>query len=514
MEQIGNFRRIWASKGWLLLFAVVVAVVVYFFSSAKTDQYESKALGQIVSTSQASGEILNDEQLLSLSNIYGELAQTNTVVEKARKSPELKGLNEEFTDSVVVEPQARVGLLGFAATTDNPELSATFANAYADAFSEYLDELQISQRENALDPIQQRIDEISRELDQLSAGSPNATGLQLEMQALQDRAATETASPGDTMRVIERAVPANSPVSPRPKRDAILAFIAALILGAGAIYLRDVFFDRYRSSEEATRDLGLPLLGEIPKARGGTPIEPFRNLRTAVVLSLERSGRAETNGAGDDGRGRCILVTGADSGCGKSYIAANLSRTLASEGRQVTAVDADMRRPTMHTIFDLPLSPGLSDLLVSDGQASKLNQTTVGVKLPPSSTGSGGELRVMPAGPHEGDSVEALSSERMGAIVDQLEASNDLLVLDSPPTLVVVDPVVLARYADGLVFVVDTRRTRRRDARRSIEALRAIEAPILGLVFNRSEVRKSTYDDYRPRVSLPRAGTRKKETST
>ena len=508
MERIGYFRRIWASKGWLALFAASAAIVAYLYSSAETDRYESKALGQIVSTSQASGEILNDEQLLSLSNIYGELARTTTVVEMARKSPDVKEHAAEFDESVSVEPQSRVGLLGFAANTEDPALSAAFANAYAEAFSTYLAELQVSQRADSLEPIEERIEAINRELGELGSGDPKATGLQLELQALQERAANETASPGDTMRVVERAIPAGTPVSPRPKRDAVLALIGALVLGAGAIYLRDIFFDRYRSSEEATRDLGLPLLGEIPKARGGAPIEAFRNLRTAVALSLDRSGRARSNGAGVS-HGRSLLVTGAESGCGKSYIAANLARTLASEDRRVTAIDADLRRPTLHEIFRLPLSPGLSDLLVEGGRSPGIDEVSVKVKLPPSAGATSGELQVIPAGPHADDSVEALSSERMRTIVEQLEDENDLLVLDSPPTLVVVDPVVLARYADGLVFVIDTRRTRRREARRAVEALRAIEAPLLGLVFNRSEVRQTRYEAYRPRVKLPGAGSRR-----
>ena len=79
---------------------------------------------------------------------------------------------------------------------------------------------------------------------------------------------------------------------------------------------------------------------------------------------------------------------------------------------------------------------------------------------------------VLPAGAHAEDAVESLSSERMKSVVQHLRSDNDVVVFDTPPTLVVVDPVVLARYADGVVFVVDSRRTSRRDARRAVEALR------------------------------------------
>ena len=502
MELTGHLRLIWASKRWLAFFAIVVAVVVYAISSSKTDEYESNALGQIVSTSQASGEILNEEQLLSLSNLYDELAKTRTVLQIARDDPAVKGRESAFDSSISVEPEARTGVLSFIATTGDPTEAAEFANAYADAFARYLGELSVSQRKSTLQPIQQRIDEIEGELAE-TGSTANAAGLQVELQALQDQIATESASPGDTLRVVERAAPANEPSSPRPLRDAVLAFIGALVLGAAAIYLRDLLFDRYKSAQEAARDLDLPLLGEIPKGRAAPALESFRSLRTAVVFALERSTGVEGNGSAASGGG--ILITGAESGCGKSYVASNISRALSTEGRRVAVVDGDLRRPTLHQIFSTRLSPGLSDLLVEE-QAPDVAEVGVAVDLPPSSSGASGELQLMPAGAHAEDAVESLSSSKMKAIVQYLRADSDMVVFDSPPTLVVVDPVVLARYADGVVFVVDSRHTRRRDARRAIEALRATGAPLLGFVFNRSTARQTRYDAYRPRELRKPAG--------
>ena len=503
MELTGYLRLIWASKRWLALFAVIAAVIVYALSSSRTDQYESNALGQIVSGSQASGEILTEEQLLSLSNVYDELAQTRTVLDVAHEDAAIEGREEAFDSSVEVEPESRIGLLNFSATSEDPGDAAVFANAYATAFASYLSGLQIDQLKESLGPIQERIDEINAELAEIAPEDPNAAGLQVELQALQDQIATETSNPGDSMRIVERAVAAGSPVSPRPLRDAVLALLAALVLGASAVYLRDIFFDRYRSAQEVARDLGLQLLGEIPKGKGAPALESFRSLRTAVVFALERSAGIESNGTGSGSTGNhagTVLITGAESGCGKSYVSANISRVLATEGRRVTAVDGDLRRPTLHEIFGTPLSPGVGDLLV-DGRGPEIADVATPVSLPASSAGPGGELQLMPAGAHAGDSVESLSSSRMKAIVQYLRSDNDMVVFDSPPTLVVVDPIVLARYADGVVFVVDSRHTRRRDARRAIEALRATGAPLLGFAFNRSNAKQTRYDAYRPSES-------------
>lgn len=511
MERTGYFRLIWASKGWLGLFAVAAAIVVFAISSLEADQYESKALGQIVSTSQAEGEILTEEQLLSLSSLYQALAKTSTVLDLAHEDPAVKGNEAEFNSSVSVQPEARVGVLGFVATTEDPEQAADFANAYAKAFAEYLGQIQVSQRKQSLQPLQERINEVNAELQETPAGDPQLAGLQVELQALQDQVAAASANPGDTMRVIEPAVAHDNPVSPTPKRDALLALIGALVLGIGSIYLRDLFFDRYRSAEEVARDLNLPLLGEIPKGRGNPALESFRTLRTAMMLALEQTIRAEGNGSGRGAQdGVALLITGAESGCGKSYVAANLSRTLASEGRRVIAVDADLRRPTLHERFKVPLSPGLSDTLVGD-RAPVVAEMTVNVNSAVRGSDELGEMRVLPAGAHAESAVERLSSEKMQDVAEQLRAENDATVFDSPPTLVVVDPVVLARYADGVLFVIDSRRTRRRDARRAVEALRGMGAPLLGFAFNRSQSRQTRYDSYRPR-QLRRQEWRPKET--
>ncbi|MGE0066637.1 MAG: hypothetical protein AB7T48_04710 [Solirubrobacterales bacterium] len=490
---------------------MVAAVAVFAFSSMQEDEYESEALGQIVSTSQAEGEILTEEELISLSNLYHELAQTSTVLDLAHEEPDVKGREAEFDAAVSVQPEARVGVLGFVAVTGNPDDAATFANAYADAFSTYLAELQVEDRRQSLQPVIEQIDRINNELEQIPSGDPEGAGLEIERQALQERIATEAANPGDSMRVIEPAIPHSEPVSPNPKRDALLALIGALVLGAAVIYLRDLLFDRYRSADEAARDLRLPLLGEIPKDTGGSSLESFRTLRTGMMLSLEQVVRDRDNGSSRQIGGVSLLITGGESGCGKSYVASNVVRTLATEGREVVAVDADLRRPTLNEKFNVPLSPGLSDLLLREEPAAAADITVRVAVQGPGGGAADGQLRVLPAGRHGEAAIERLSSERMRNLTAELREENEVIVFDSPPTGVVVDPVVLARYADAVLFVIDSRRSRRRDARRAVETLRAIGAPIIGFTFNRSDTRPSRYDSYRPR-ELRRQPWQPKET--
>jgi non-specific protein-tyrosine kinase len=507
LDQNGYFRLIWASKIWLVLFAVVAAGVVYAISSQQPNEYESKALGQIISTRQAEGEILSEEQLLSLSNVYNSLANTSSVLDRAHEEPAVQGHAAEFDRAVSVSPEGRVGNLAFSATTEDPELSAEWANAYAKAFASYLSETQVEERKNSLSPIQAQIDEINEELEAIPAGDPRGAGLEVERQALQERVATEAANQGDTLRIVEPAVPHDGAVSPKPLRNGLLTLVAALVLGVIAIYLRDLFFDRYRSAAEAGRDLDLPLLGEIPKGRRNPALEEFRTLRTATIMTLEQRMNLRDGG---EGMAPTILVTGPESGCGKSYVSANLARILATERRNVVAVDADLRRPSLSQTFGTKNAPGLSDLLLHEnaGPAMKL---ALPIPLTEAGASLDGSLHLIPAGNNSEAAVEQLSSDTMREATDELRREADAIVFDSPPTGVVVDPVVLARYADGVLFVVDLRRTRRRDARRAVEALRAIGAPLIGFVFNRSESRRTRYDSYRPREPR-RAAWQQKDT--
>jgi capsular exopolysaccharide synthesis family protein len=213
------------------------------------------------------------------------------------------------------------------------------------------------------------------------------------------------------------------------------------------------------------------------------------------MFSIVPSTKTNVDGSTQDSAS--LLVTGAESGSGKSYITSNLVRTLAAEGRHVATIDGDLRRPTLHEVFGVQLAPGLGELLLSE-QASPASQ--VAVSIPEAAAGSPGSLRLLPAGKHDEAAVEWLSSSRMERTVAEMQAGADVVVFDSPPTLIVVDPVVLARYVDGVLFVVDSRKTRRRDARRAIEALRATGAPLLGIVFNRASTKQSGYY-YSPEAS-------------
>ena len=273
----------------------------------------------------------------------------------------------------------------------------------------------------------------------------------------------------------------------------MLAFIGALLLGVSVIYLRDILFDRYRSRDEVARDLGIPLFGEIPKGRDAPTLESFRSLRAAVSMALEHTGSGINGPSKAPEGGRSVLITGAESGCGKSYVAA-ISPGLAAEGRRVVAIDADLRRPTLHD--HLRRAPLTGSATCCSTRAPRMSPAS------PELTAT--SVTPRPANCAWSQPAPTLKRRSSGSPPSGWRPSVDLLppkrrrLRQSRRRLRSSTPSSCSRYADGVLFVVDSRKTKRRDARRSIEALRAMGVPLLGFVYNRSETRKSRYDAYRP----------------
>jgi capsular exopolysaccharide synthesis family protein len=180
---------------------------------------------------------------------------------------------------------------------------------------------------------------------------------------------------------------------------------------------------------------------------------------------------------------RTLLVTSAVPDEGKTVTAANLAVVFAQAGRRVLLVDADLRKPSVHTIFALPNAHGLTSMLRSD---------TVAVDAITHASEQA-NLRVLTSGPLPPNPAELLGSHRMQAVLETLQQSADLIVFDSPPLQAVTDAAVLSSFTDGAILVVDARSSRRRSVRQAKETLDRAGARILGIVLNRVD-RKSTFE--------------------
>jgi succinoglycan biosynthesis transport protein ExoP len=283
------------------------------------------------------------------------------------------------------------------------------------------------------------------------------------------------------IRVVDSAEVPTSPMLPRRQRDLMMAAISGSILALGLVFLFEYLDNRIKSPQELRTHLGVPFLGMLPAIdtsgptllHNGVPpafAEAIRAVRTNVLFS-----------SADEGV-RMIVVTSAGPGEGKSMFSSNLSVSLAQAGQRVLHIDADMRRPRVHEIFEVAQEPGLSNLLVSDCKPSEaVRKTNVQ------------NLCIMPAGMIPPNPAELLGSKRCAEYFATLSEHFDWIIVDSPPVLAVADASVLANSATGVVFVVGADQTSRHAAKAAVEQLRAVQAHVIGAVLNRADVERNPY---------------------
>ncbi|HEV2669137.1 MAG TPA: polysaccharide biosynthesis tyrosine autokinase, partial [Blastocatellia bacterium] len=215
--------------------------------------------------------------------------------------------------------------------------------------------------------------------------------------------------------------------------------------------------------------------GDNPAALGppSSVIESYRMLRTSILLS--------NAGAPP----KTILITSSQPGEGKTTTAVNTSILLAQLGASVLLIDADLRRPAVHTAFNIPHNRGISNYLSGH---TPLDDLIVKLPVP--------NLSVLPCGPIPPNPAELISSDRMKELLRALSQQFDHILIDSPPMVSVTDPVILSTMVDGLILVVQAGRSTRELARRARRELARVGARVFGVVLNNVNVRREGYDDY------------------
>ena len=369
MDSNQQLRTLWSSRYVIVAFALLAAIAAYLASSSFQKRYDAAALAQIIPAQQSQGFGLSTDQLLQTTNFYAELARTTSVVNAAKREG---NFSDSLDGKVDVAPQPDLLVLKFTGRSEDPKTAAAYANAYAQAFTREVGDLQEVERRRTLAAPQRRAIEIRDRLGKIPADSPEATALETELTALQGRLADLAITPTDSVRVIQPAIVPTAAAFPNPARNAVLAFLIAFVLACGAVLLRHTFADRYVSAEEAAVDLGLPVMAELPRAAAtdSKALEAFRKLRAQVEFSLasdvgdhQQAGTANRRVRRAKDQRNVLLVTSPEPASGKTYVSSNLSRALAADGRSVVTVDGDLRRPTLHNAFAMVQEPGLGEVL-------------------------------------------------------------------------------------------------------------------------------------------------------
>jgi succinoglycan biosynthesis transport protein ExoP len=278
-----------------------------------------------------------------------------------------------------------------------------------------------------------------------------------------------------------------APVRPQPLNSALLAGVVGLMLAAGIVFLIEYLDDTLKVPEDVDRVLGIPLIGYIAemdkKANGEETVYVSSQPRSPVSEAF-RSLRTNLEFSAVDKPLRIILVTGAEAGDGKTTIAANLAAIFAQEGKRVMLLDCDLRRPRIHKFLGIPNRVGIADLFRDNIALDVVTQQWAN-----SSTTS---ISVITSGSLPPNPTELLGSKKMDRILAEVAKSVDVVVIDSPPSMVA-DAQVLAAKVDGVLLVIRPGKTHIDAARATREQLERAGARVVGAVFNRIPRQRGYY---------------------
>jgi succinoglycan biosynthesis transport protein ExoP len=305
----------------------------------------------------------------------------------------------------------------------------------------------------------------------------------------------------NNIRIVDYAIAQRKPVAPRRTMVVGLSFLLALCLGVALAFVIEYLDDSLRSIEEVENFLHLPAVAMIPQVAAAKPkrllalnssakaltavngnasnevlltdvdkrspmAEAYRHLRTSILLST--AGRPP----------KTLLITSSLPAEGKTTTAVNTAISLAQTGASVLIIDADMRRPRIHSIFDLRHDQGLSSLLSREASEAEIMSAVQ------KDTRSG--LFVLTAGPVPPNPAELVGSGQMVSLMAAVSKNFTHVIVDSPPIAAFTDGVLIGAMVDGVLLVIHTGRTSRKVVARARKLLRDVGARIIGVVLNKT----------------------------
>lgn len=298
-------------------------------------------------------------------------------------------------------------------------------------------------------------------------------------------------------RVLSPALPPQSPSWPRASLILLGSIALGGLFGLLVIYFLEMADRSMRSGDEIRGELGLPCLALVPEmrrrlGRGATPEDYVVKKPLSAVAEAMRSVRAGL-WMGSSAP-KCVVVTAARPGEGKTTTAISLARVAAMGGERVIVVDCDLRQPSFARVFGRDDGPGLVDVLQGHAQLSAVKKRD---RLT--------QLDYVMSGSSEPTASRLFMVEAMTALIDKLRGEYDLIVLDAPPALAMVDARVIGRVADATLLCVRWRDTPRSVARSALDLLVDAKANVVGALLTRVDARshrRSGYADsevYHPR---------------
>jgi len=493
-----DYFRVLRERWWVVVASILVIVAaVAGWSLSTTPLY--RATADLVFERQRLDTALLGVQLFTYESDQSRAIQTaiaavtrnESIAEGVQLQLNTQKSPHDLVKMVTTASERNTNLVSISAESPDPAEAAAVANAFADQFIMYRQRAARTTVASAREVIQAQIDTLS------PAELQGDYGLMLQ-EKLETLRILESMQDGD-FKVVSKAEVPTDPVVPQTERNLILAVVVGLIVGVGLAFLLDHLDKRIKTEKALETEMGVPVLAAVPAVggrwRGGTDkrsdrpvgfsrhpslLEPFRTLRSSLqYFSVEKKNHA-------------WLITSGLPEEGKTTTSVNLALSFALSGKKVILLEADLRRPMVHEYLGLDRSPGLSDVLAGTKKVTDVLQLVRADEfLPPEGRRQPGEvnprllqrnLYAMAAGPLPPNPAELLASERMAKLTEELSELADVVIIDTPPVLMVSDALVLAPRVDGVIVTARLKSTTWTEAREIRNLMDRAGVRVVGVV--------------------------------
>lgn len=527
-----QYTAAFAKWWWLIVVSVVMAgIVSYLAAQSQPRQYFSSAtllVGQGTRSLNTNASDLSISQALAQS--YADIATRDPVLLGTLNALQLPWDTGVLRNKVNARVVQGTQLLEVSVIDTDPERAKVLADTVANQLiqqSPSAGNLSIEDKQLVQEQVADIRDSLKRGKEELklidetinkAQSAQEMRAAQSRQSVLQQQMTRWQGTLGDlllqlqsgaanSLSVIEPGKVPSAPVGPNSLQNVILAVAIAFALSAGAALLLEFLDDTIKGADDVRHVLGMTPMASIARIEtGDVPSDKLVVSRYPMSPAAEsyRVLRANLQFKMGDKRIRTLMVTSTVPMEGKSLTSANLATVLAHSGKRVLLVDSDLRRPTIHCIFEVGNSAGLTTALSSSTvDFSEIIHEEVLENL-----------SVMTSGPLPPNPAELLSSNRMLELVRALSQRFDVVIFDTPPVMAVADATVLASAVDGVLLVVDNNHTRKKLLRQSFDALLAVGTNVMGIVLNRVSIRgrESSYTYYYPQRNEGegRSGRRRK----
>lgn len=496
-------------KWWRLLFvATALAVVASALSVMfQPEVYVSRTTLMVGQTLNNANPDSNQIYLAAqLAAIYADIANREPIQVATMES---LGINWLPSYEAIVVPNTQ--LIEISVTDTIPQRAQIIANELAKQLilqspaqsngtgqtQEFVQQ-QLASLAQQITGTQTQIEELQASLASLTSASQVAStekqinDLTNKLTVLRENYANFLANSSEgASNILAVVEPANLPSRSVGTNKLLIIMLAATVgfsLAAGAAYLIEYIDRTVKTTTDVERVLNYPVIGylseikedELAENDDGESLSKEARNATYVITnpntSLAESFRllkSNLDFFGVDGPSKTILITSPSQGNGKTTIAVNLALSMSLGDQKVVLVDADLRRPAVHNALNISVKNGLSDVIRGERNVQSV------VKL-----WKKHQLEVVTAGTRMPNVTEIVGSKRIGAILQDLKETHEIIIVDAPP-LVISDAYNLASKVDGVILVMVPGQTREEQAKVMKEQLERAGAKVIGVVFNK-----------------------------